>query len=233
MRAAPATLRLLCALMVSGGWHVYAEEPPHPTVRVEVQMLKLPMKTAMRILPRLQNESTREKVVGELQEMVRNEKAELLGWPVVFIQEDRAMTECGEELRYPTEFESPQIPCGFNSSSIKNHIEVPTAFEVRETGTALEVEVDWQADPGMIQLQVHLKSTRLIGFQENRSSGTEFADYKMCIQPSFAVASTSSAIHVRPGVWNLLSTFVEQDPEPHLVLFLLRAKTTNPNQPHP
>ncbi len=76
----------------------------------------------------------------------------------------RAVIEIIRELRYPTEFESPQVPQEIQGGSVVVAPTTPTTFETRNTGVTLEVEPTVGPDGYTIDLNLIPQVVEFEGF---------------------------------------------------------------------
>lgn len=169
--------------------------------------------------------------------MIEKDEADVIGWPIIHVQSgERAGSETGEEVRYPAEVDPPQQPGGFRQAPGPTHYDwnsvfyyvghgamTPTAFETRYTGQVLEVEAFVADNSDRIELSLVVADTRLVKFHDFAGLKAMNGVKGETVQPEFASSKFIGPVTAHSGKWMLLSSFVEQNPEPRVILFLLRA----------
>ncbi len=196
-------------------------------IRVEVPVVSMPTGVALQLIPALRDPRQVEATVKNLQAQIARGEAALVAWPVVRTSiGQRGESEAIEEIRYPTEFDPPQVPQNFSTASPAPHRPtewVPKAYETRNVGVTLEVTPTAIVDGTWIDLELNPLHTVFLGF--NRLYASKAAWGPACIidQPEFLTLKTTVSLSARSGEWKLLATFVVPKPEPHVELFLLRA----------
>src|SRR5687768_5664891 len=84
---------------------VSAQSPLTSNVRVEVQMVSMPLEKGLPLLPNLRDPDSIEGAFSQIQKMIATGVATLIAWPAVATTPgQRAVTEDIEEVRYPSEF---------------------------------------------------------------------------------------------------------------------------------
>ncbi len=231
---------------------------PQASIRVDVQMVSVSPAAALSLVPALSDEKTIEEANARLQKMIANDEATLLGWPVLWLQNgiaaDRNLglnplepsppeptehnsSETIEESRYPTEFDPPQP--GERSSVHQRPVRpswgaiVPTTFETRNLGTSLEAQAEVDADGRNISIVFAQSLVRLLHFEHFRNQTSPLGIEGEMVQPRFVTSNSRNRIRLRNRQLALLNVFVFSKPEPHVELFLVRAKTTLLNSAKP
>lgn len=215
-------------LAVASAW---AEgDAPRASIRVDVQMVGISPVAALSLVPALSDERTIEEANARLQKMIANDEATLLGWPVLWLQSgNQSVTMTAEECLYPTEFDPPQEGGMFGRSKPVRPAwgeSVPTTFETRDLGCHLETQAEVGDDGGTISLSLDLFYLRLLGFDRFRKQTSPLGIEGELSQPRFFRSAARNWIRVRNGHLALLNVFVVPKPEPHVELFIVRAKAT-------
>ena len=129
----------------------FAQVPEAPVVRVEVQMVSMPLEKGLPLIPNLRDAGSIEGAFSQIQKMIAAGEATLNGLPEVVTKSgQRAVTEDIQEVRYATEYgphppatpptSGAEKPAPAPPEPIHSGAPVPTAFETRNTGATLEVE---------------------------------------------------------------------------------------------
>ena len=229
-------------------------DSPLASIRVDVQMVSISPAAALSLVPALSDEKTIEEANARLQKMIARDEATLLGWPVLWLQSEklpvsmtadglslapslaapvqsgsRSLSMTAEECRYPTEFDPPQGNGWLARSKPVRPVWgaiVPTVFEIRDLGCHLETQAEVDADGGTISLSLDLSFIRLLGFDRYRKQTSPLGIKGELPVPGFFRSAAKNWIRVRNGRLALLNVFVVPKPEPHVELFLVRAKAT-------
>ena len=227
-------LSILCAILLTAGAHAQEWE-----IRVDLQMVALPMAQALLVVPQLRNAETFAAAEARVAAMLASGEAELLGWPFVQMKSgDRARSGSIDEVRYPTDYDPPMLPSGIGNGLgairtpfyyIVNPPEryiTPTAFETRNAGPALEVAASVRADGRSIDLEIAPQFVRLEAGEHTIGTRAEYPGDHYQQQPRFTTQRTEAAFTLPNDGRRLLSTFVLREPQPRLLLFLVHAVAT-------
>ena len=204
-------------------------------VHVEVLMVAMPQDMAMDLLPELRDPTKCEAAFTKILAAIKDKKATLMGYPMVeTISGNRTVSEASTEQRYPTEFEAP---C-FSKAAIEAAKEtkektpeaianeaLPTAFETRNLGATLEVQLVFAANGDYLELQVNTQRTELLGFDTFYSTKVKDTVSKLD-QPRFFTSKTNTNITVRSGEHRLIAVHKLVKPEGFIELFILQATAT-------
>jgi hypothetical protein len=223
-------------------------DPPRASIRVDVQMISVSPAAALSLVPALSDEKTVEEANARLQTMIANDEAKLLAWPVLWLQNgnisrnasghlpsdpwpkpiERSRSESNLEWRYPIEFDPPQVGVWGRPSPIRPRWGeiVPTTFETLNLGPSVEAEAEVGSDGKSILLVLNAAYVRFLQFNRFAGQTSNLGISGEMVQPQFLVSSSKSQLFVRNGHLVLLNAFVIQKPEPHVELFLVRAKAT-------
>ena len=207
------------------------------SAHVDVQMVAIDPQQAITLLPELQRAETADAAIKKVQAMIATDRAELLGWPhATAATGHRATSEGGEGLRYP-DYEqwrfgfsvSNQIPPAITARMLPYHRsqhwgpQTATDFETRLLGPALEFEATASETGASIVLGFSLRDFEFARFKElhGTPSPAKIAGTKVLTE--FRSRTYSSKVTVQHGKRMLLTSYVEQRPQPRVILYLLRA----------
>ncbi|EDY16734.1 hypothetical protein CfE428DRAFT_5697 [Chthoniobacter flavus Ellin428] len=217
----------------------FAQVPEAPGVRVEVQMVSMPLGKGLPLLPNLRDAGSIDGAFSQIQKMIAEDKATLLGWPEVVTKSgQRAVTEDIQEVRYASEYgprppaasashggpekpappEPPQLSAG--------GAPVPTGFETRNTGATLEVEPVIGPDGKTIDLNIVPQYVRLldtVAVASGRDANGHDWEIK---QPRFYTAKTTTSLTVTTGKRVLLAEFRGPEGSNQIQFFILKAEVT-------
>ena len=205
----------------------------HWNFTAECQMIVLPQKAALPLLPELLDET---KIAGaweKLQQMILAGEAELASNLVVnFRDGERPVAASIEELRYATEFDPPQLPTAatHDPAILKAWPAVgitPTSFETRNVGTSFEVET-WVEDAAGQWIQVKAVPMHVRFLRWNKIDAGKLAngDRLFVEQPIFHTMSNTSALFVKNGQRILLGVHKILDQAEKIELFLMRVQAS-------
>ncbi|RYD83849.1 MAG: hypothetical protein EOP84_07115 [Verrucomicrobiaceae bacterium] len=228
---------VLLALWVVGS---SAEEPVW-TVKVEMLMVSVPPSTSLSLLPKLRDEKSTAAAIEELWRWIEGGDAELLGYPIAMVGNGgRSVAETVEYVRYPTEEDWDRSGTAMNYDAL-NYLRpfprdwrsiysklgwgpiTPLGFEDRNVGEKLEVEAAVKKGDDRIQLSVTAECVRVLRFKEFAGMEALNGVTGVAVRPEFASFRFTSSLTARSGEWMLFSSFVQPQPRPHVILFLLRA----------
>lgn len=230
-------LTALCLAVFAGftGPAAHSEDADRPTpiarIRVDVQMVSIPIAEAGRLIPAFENRETANDAWTRLQAMITNGEATLIGWPILWLRSgQRGVFESIGEDRYPTEFTPPQAAgeSSFGQGKIRpTRIPFsPTAFETRNTGCTLEANASVEKDGKVITLDIVAQFVRRIATREWRIRADAIGSIGVLQQPDFLTSKVTTSLHVRHEKPILIGTFVVAEPQPHVELFILHTKAT-------
>lgn len=208
-------------------------EGPAFTLTAECQIVTLPQKAALKLLPDLLDEHKINAAYDRLQAMLASGEADLVGNPVVKTQEhEKGYSESADEFKYPTEFDpcpmpDPlKIPKADLAEVVKNWPvwgATPTAFEVRNLGAALEFKpVSHSLDGRYFEVEVTAKDTRFLGWY-HAPAGTTAAGLVLSVdQPHFYSLKNTTTLRVENGGRYFLGIHKVPDDKALMEVFLLR-----------
>ena len=215
-----------------------AQGPVAPNVRIEVQMVSMPLEKGLPLLPNLLDAGSIDGAFSQIQKMIAAGEATLIGWPQVVTKSgQRAVTEDIQEIRYATEFDShrpaaapagtTEKPSAEASAPARGGAPVPTAFETRNIGATLEVEPVLAPDGKAIDLNLVPQHVRLLDFMAV-ASGRDANGHDWKIeQPRFFTAKTTTSLTVPPGQRVLLAEFRGPAGSDQIEFFILKVEVTS------
>lgn len=195
-------------------------------VRMDVQMVSLPKKVAVTLLPDLRDRAKINAAVARINEMIARDEATLEGWPEVLTRNgNRAVSEDIDEVRYPTDFEPRKTAETDGKSAAKPAAGVhlmPVAFETRNVGTIFEVEPTFGRMGSIIGVNFVCQHVRLLRWQKvivkNEPGPTVEIE-----QPVFHAMKTTTMVELRSGERCLVGVFEVPESDKQ-ELFILRAE---------
>ena len=204
-------------------------------VHSELQVITLPEKAAIALLPELRDEGKIEGAWKRIEVMLAEGGATLVAAPIVVANSDeKGEVKQGEEVRYGTEFSSPQViepapkpgdttPPGKDKALGTAY--GPTAFDTRHVGITLTVEAAVSGDGQTLDVTVKAEHVWHLGWVEFESGQTLSGEKIKLKQPKFASAKADSFLTVRSGERTLLSFHRVPGEQGRMELFLLRVWT--------
>ncbi len=199
-------------------------------IRVDMQMVSVSVPQALQLAPALKDRKTAPAAWIGLQKMLKDGKATLIDWPVVWLQNGiRSAAESVVEYRYATEPTPPQGGGGFIDEWWHSPTWgpfTPSAFETRNVGATLEVE--GSVDPGgqVIDLDFVSSNLRFAGFRQWRGQESPLGYSGIQQQPEFQSAKVTTHIQVCRDEPVLAGVFVFAEPQPHVELHILHVRWT-------
>jgi hypothetical protein len=201
------------------------------TVTVDVQMVDVPQKQALQLLPALRSgDATKvEGALAQIQQLISTGAATLVGWPMVtMLDGERGVVETIVEERYPTEFGPPQSPeKRFQKDEKPVEFDLaPTAFETRNTGTTLEVESMVLGGGKNILINVVPQRVLLANMKNFHTGKAKDGGVVNIDQPIFHTVKLTSEQIVQNGRPALIAVHVLPTPEHPVEFFIARAVAT-------
>jgi len=213
----------------------FAQVPEAPVVRVEVQMVSMPLQKGLPLLPNLRDTGSIDGAFSQIQKMITAGEATLNGWPEVVTKSgQRAVTEDIQEVRYASEYgphppatpsaSSAEKPAPATAEPLHSGAPVPTAFETRNAGATLEVEPVVGPDGRTIDLNLVPQKVRLVEMV-TVASGRDANGHDWQIeQPRFYTAKTTTSLRVQTGQRVLLAEFRGPEGSDQIQFFILQAE---------
>jgi hypothetical protein len=209
---------------------VGAEPNMQARLRTEMLVVQVPQALGIELRPQLRDEQTVSKAVTQLYSLIAEGRATLVGAPIAWSRSgERVVAETIEEVRYACEFIPPQVPSWFGYkpggtfeerlSNILYQIDVPTAFETRNTGVSLELEANLASDGRSIVMAMVPQHVIYEGERPTLTlpPADRLGPYA---QPKFRSFKTTANLTLTSGVWTLVSVNIL--PEKTWELCLLR-----------
>ncbi|MBC7820678.1 MAG: hypothetical protein IAG10_27655 [Planctomycetaceae bacterium] len=172
-------------------------------ITAEFQMVTLPQKAALPLIAELSDDAKIEAAWVSIQQMIARGEVALVAVVVLKgVAGKKLMSESIQEVRYPTEFEPPQLPQDVPKEKaaevLKNWPVVgitPTAFETRNTGAMLELEATVSDDGAWISAQVVPQHVRLLRFAKYDAGVLPSGERLSVEQPQFSVLKNTLSVH--------------------------------------
>jgi len=229
-------LRLLAVLTFTA-LTAFAQVPEAPVVRIEVQMVSMPLEKGLPLLPNLRDTGSIEGAFSQIQKMIAAGEATLNGWPEVVTKSgQRAVTEDIQEVRYasaygphpapasPASGAEKAVPAPAPAEPLHNGAPLPTEFETRNAGSTLEVEPVIGPDGKTIDLNLAPQNVRLLDFvTAAKGRDANGHDWKI-EQPRFYTAKTTTSLTVLSGQHVLLAEFRGPEGSDQIQFFILKAE---------
>ncbi|MEA3210783.1 MAG: ral secretion pathway protein [Chthoniobacter sp.] len=193
-------------------------------------MVTLPQKTALPLIAQLSDEAQVEGAWVSLQAMIARGEAALVANVVLNgVAGKRLVSESIEEVRYPTQFDPPQVPHEVpkeNAAEVLKNWPIvgitPTGFETRNTGASLEVEVTVSDNGEWISAGVVPQHVRLLRFVEYDAGLMPSGERLSVKQPLFSALKNTLSMHLRAGQPVLIGVHKVPGDEKAMELFILR-----------
>jgi hypothetical protein len=234
------TLALQLWLLVPRVWaqsadpFVEAQTPAPPkdragwNITAECQMVVLPQKLVLALLPDLLDETKFEATYSKLQELIAKGEAELAANLVVRAQhEETAVAESNEEFRYATEFDPPQLP-GPEVKDVQLLKQwpvvgiTPTAFETRNIGALMEIEPKLLPGGHAIDVKIRVQHVRLLAMTKIDAGRLANGERLSVEQPLFHSVVNTNRLLVHNGRRQVLGVHKLKEPKDTFELFFLR-----------
>ncbi len=213
----------------------------------DLQVVSLPEDLALPLIDKLRDPHSSEGAFKDLQKLIAEKRATLVGWPVVTTQSGhRAVAEQVDELRYGTEFEPPgktittetpvastaSPPSGPAADSNTAHPDVtkttineyggPTAFETRNLGVTFEVSPTVAPDGEMIEVDMAPQHVRLLEWTDTAFVRDPPSMKVSVLQPRFSTNKVAATITFHNGERKLVGLFKALVPAGNVELFIVR-----------
>jgi hypothetical protein len=208
-------------------------------VETDVEMAAIEPSTALSLVPRLGSPATFVAGAAELKQLIAEGRAELLGWPRVTLDNgSTGASSSGEVIEFPSEqiFASmpqpppasaagvpkPPIPRQRNWGAITPWIE-----QSRKSGPSLQVEATMFDDGKRIWVRGDAHFVTFLRFKDFFGAKDLWGIAGVAQRPEFADAHVLVAVSLRDGQSALLGTFLEHEPKPRLIVFIIHAAARN------
>ncbi|EDY19229.1 hypothetical protein CfE428DRAFT_3406 [Chthoniobacter flavus Ellin428] len=208
---------------------------PTPDVRIEMQVVAVPERIGIALMPDLKSKEKIEAANTRIQQMLAKGTAKLIGWPIMTTHTgQRAVIEAIKEIRWATEYHPPTLnvsevpadpPAKVTPSVDVSTLEAfPTAFETRNAGVTLEVEPVIAPDGKTIDLNIVPQHVRLTGFKKVTIEGAAHKGKTIVEQPEFNTNKVTTSRRLKNGERVLMGIYPTEDPPKHLEIFLLKVE---------
>lgn len=226
---------LMFTLRLSGR----GEDAPPWTVRVELQIVSVPMAHALQLVPRLRRPETFSAAEARVQQLLVGGQAALLGWPILrTVSGERAATFSVDEVIMSDEYGPPGPPHLFLhgpdpptifSIFYPKHTP-PLATSTRTFGPELQVEAEIEPKTGVIDLKIGPVIdmitpllTRLDALEPCIGARHQETSDRAQALPRSSKFTKQTSLSLPNDGRVLLGTSVEPQSPPRVVLFLLHA----------
>jgi len=234
--------RYILVLFALASVPVSAQPPQKPkgdpqwNITAECQMIIVPQKVALPLLPDLLDESKIESVFSKLQALIGDGEAELAALLVTKAQDnDKGVAESVEEMRYGTEFDPPQLPPNTpeNSAILKDWPIIgvtPTSFETRNIGTTLEFQAAVKQAGRQLSITAVPQHVRFLRWTKTDAGKLANGEHLHVEQPVFHSMRDTASLLLKNGQRVLRGVHKVPDRADQMELFFLQveAKPTAP-----
>jgi hypothetical protein len=219
--------------------------PPNPNWRIHVEMhvVTLPEKDATALLPALRDDAKIDGAWAKIEALLAAGKAQLLATPgYTFMDGQAADSQEGEELKYPTEWDTPRLVEPQNAPLPKlddatakpqdpaaksEAISItPTQFETRQLGISLLTEGVVSEDGKQLTLRLNALHTRFLSWDEQEAVRMPNGERVTLKQPRFATMKDFSHVSLESGERVLLGAHRVPGDKGEMELFIVHAWTT-------
>ncbi len=208
-------------------------DQPRWNVVAECQMVTLPQKAALALLPELNEDAKIEAAFAKLQAMIERKEATLVAALIAKATDgERAVVESMEEKRYASAYAPPQLPpptAADKPDLLKAWPLVgitPTDFESRNLGVTLEVEPKVLEGGRVLSVNVVPIHARLLRWERFEAGKLPNGEHLAIEQPQFGVAKDNCTLLLRNGQRVLLGVHKVPDAADTLELFLFKVTAT-------
>ena len=222
---------VILAILSLTAFSAFAQVPEALVVRIEVQMVSMPLEKGLPLIPNLRDTGSIEGAFSQIQKMIAAGEATLNAWPEVVTKSgQRAVTEDIEEVRYASDYvphppaTGTEKPAPAPAEPPHNGAPVPTEFETRNVGATLEVEPVIGPDGKTIDLNLVPQYVLLRDFV-TAAKGRDFNGHDWIIeQPRFCTAKTTTSLTLLSGQRVLLAEFRGPEGSDQIQFFILKAE---------
>ena len=214
---------------------------PPQNIQIELQVVTLPEKLALELIPDLLDKNKIEAANTRLQKLLREGQAKLAGWLILTTKSgQRAVAEAVEEVRFPTAFDPGQVAVTVQAPDpdaaqgdvikIKPMIHtnalapVPTGFDARYTGVTLEVEPVLAPDGETLDLNLVPQHMRLLGWKAVKIKYGARGEEVTVEQPIFSMNKVTTSFTLKNGQRKLLGSYPVNDPPRSIEIFIVRVE---------
>jgi hypothetical protein len=223
-------LLALAALAHVSGQAPNAAEEHSWNITAECQMVIVPQKTALSLLPELLDEVKSEAAYRKLNQMIEAGQAELAAHFVAKVSDsENAVVESVEELRYATEFDPPNLP----QNAPENPVILkdwpitgitPTSFETRNVGTTMEINVEVRSNGRWLYLVAIPQHVRFLRWAKTDAGKLANGERLFVEQPIFHTMKNKSELQMKNGQSVVLGVHKVPERTDQMEIFLLRVE---------
>jgi hypothetical protein len=224
------SILLLALLSLGEAKSQSADEEYTWNVTAECQMVIVPQKLALSLLSELLDEGRSDAAYGKLQKMIEAGQAEVAAQLVARSSDnDRAVTEAIEELRYATDFDPPSVPQNSeeNPKILKDWPIIgitPTRFETRNVGATLEITVEVRSNANWLYVNAVPQHVRFLRWAKTDAGKLANGEHLYVEQPIFHTMRNKSEFYMKNGQRVLLGAHKVPERPDQMELFLLRVE---------
>ena len=212
-------------------------EGPAFLFTAECQVVTLPQKAALKLLPELVDDSKINSAFDRLQTMIAAGEAELVGNLVVkTLEGKKGASESANEMHFPTEWDPPNLP-DLKKLPQQDALEIvknwplvgftPTAFETRNLGPQLEfTPLSHSLDGRFFEITVSAKDVQFLGWNHAPAGRTPAGAEVTLEHPHFYSTANTSTLRLQSGQRFLLGVHKIPGDARLMEIFLLRVTAT-------
>ncbi len=203
--------------------------PPQTGFTVECQMVTIPGKLVPTVVPELNDDAKAAAALQKLLAMIVSGDATLTAHiSARGVLGEKTVAESIQEVKYPTEFTPPELPA---TTPVEPSLEVlknwpavgisPTAFETRNVGQTLELEVTHRTEAKVLSCSYavqHVRFEKTVKFDAGRLANGEHIFIE---QPYFSVMRDQSNTIFESGQPKLIGVHRLLGPEGVYELFIM------------
>jgi hypothetical protein len=207
-----------------------AEESPGWNITAECQLIVLPQKLALPLLPDLNDEAKIERAFAKLQQLIVKGEAQLAAYLIARSNRDEKVSvESIEGFRYATEFDPPPVPwhAPVNPKILKFlpfFGAAPTHFEEREVGSRLDISASVRPGGGIIDMNVSVSHVRFLKWQKIDAGALPDGRFLSVQQPVFDTHRNETKVFLRNNERTLLGVHKLSTRPGDIELVLLKAR---------
>ncbi len=198
-------------------------------------MIIVPQKLALGLIPELSDDEKIDAAWERVQKLIEEGEIKLVTTLLAKGHSgENLLSETIEEMRYPTEFDPPQLPSRIPEENATEFLKAwpvigvtPTAFETRNVGQTLELQAFVSNDGQWINTKMNPRHVRFLRFMHYGSGRLPNGEQLGVEQPFFHTLSNRLSLRLRNGQRVLAG--VHRPPEPNekaFELFVIQLKAT-------
>jgi hypothetical protein len=200
-------------------------------VTAECQMLVLPTKLALTVIPGLLDDGSFDKAWDGVKAKIQAGEIKLAADLVVTGDSgSKLQSSSGQEFRYPVEFNPPDFPSNIPENNAAEFLKhwpavtiTPTAFETRALGPSATITATVSEDGKWISAEVLLQDVRFLHSTKYDAGVLASGEHLGVEQPQFFSAKSELNLHSQGGWWQLVGSHMLPGNE-EMELFVLRLK---------